>query len=163
MGLAAIGILDKDLLWDLMKVRADAFLEEVNRIYSIGEANGKKVMKDVCLNVNVMYNLDRPILQASVRFSDPTATGKSPFHKEAVHYILFVPVGEGGESVRRRLHPPSGSGKITDEMRQTVVEELKEFICKINESGIPIGSINYSRGLMWMSEGTLRMAVQKSS
>jgi hypothetical protein len=164
VGLQSIGLLDKDLFWECMDQRADCLLEEIKRIHDIGEAKKKLFMKGIGLNCNVMYNLDMPILQASVTFVDPSVDDGRTFSKQdIVHCVMFVSIREGGEDVRRRLHPftmpgqlslnrSSGPGDISHAMRQRLVEELKKFICKVNEIGLPVHRITFSIGLMWMKD-----------
>lgn len=145
-----------------MRTRADLFFEEVKRVVS----TGRELHRSIGLVVNVMYNLDFPILQGFVTFIDPTVptvlpNGRidpdSPGTHECVYYVLFTPIGEGGEDVRRRLHPSyGGSGEISKMMRKRVIKELKEFFHKVTAYGLHIHLITYSRGLMWMGNDDFR-------
>lgn len=165
VGLAAINLMLKDDLWSSMRTRADLFLEEVKRVVS----TGRELHRSIGLVVNVMYNFDFPILQGFVTFLDPTVPTVLPNGMidpdgthECVYYVLFTPIGEGGEDVRRRLHPSyGGSGEISSTMRKRVIKELKEFFHKVTEYGLHIHLITYSRGLMWMGDDDFRGGAAK--
>mmetsp|Transcript_1070 Transcript_1070/g.1444 ORF Transcript_1070/g.1444 Transcript_1070/m.1444 type:complete len:289 (-) Transcript_1070:208-1074(-) len=162
VGLAAVGLLPVDDVWMAMKTRADLFFHEVNRLI---KANGEGRGKNISLIVNVMYNLERPILQAGVNFYDPERTGLSndiPGCFETAYYILFAPIGESGEHIRQRLHPSfGGCGEISKQMRLRAIKELKGFIQKVNEHGLHVDVVTYSRGLMWMSDDDFRHGAAK--
>ncbi len=148
-----------------MKTRADLFFQEVNRLIKVNGGRGK----NISLIVNVMYNLERPLLQAAVNFLDPERTGSSndiPGSFETAYYVLFAPIGESGEHIRQRLHPslhPSlgGCGDISKQMRRRAIEELKEFLQKVNKHGLYVDRATYSRGLMWMSDDEFRHGAVK--
>jgi hypothetical protein len=165
VGLTAIGIMLEDDLWVAMRNRADLFFEEVNLVLEANHESYRE--KKIGLIVNVMYNLDRPILQGSVTFHDSDGStvicGRTiPGGTECAYYILFEPIGEGGEDVRKRLHPSfGGSGDISEDLRLRVVEELKVFFQKVNENGLHINLLTYQRGLMWMSDDDFRNGAAK--
>lgn len=70
-----------------------------------------------------------------------------------VNHVVYEAVGEGGVDVRRRLHPPHGSGDIPNESRARVLETLTAFVRRTNEKfGVQIHSITYGRGLKWLRE-----------
>lgn len=165
VGLTAIRLMKIDDLWDYMRTRADLFLSEVKRVTEFGEENCDN---GIGLVVNVMYNFDRPILQGSVTFMDPTVPTILPNGisltgtHECVYYVLFESIGDGGEDVRRRLHPSfGGSGEISDELRGRVVEGLKKFFLNVSGYGLHIKFLTYSRGLMWMSNDDFRDGAAK--
>jgi hypothetical protein len=146
-----------------MKRRADALLEEVKRVEDIGNKRGGAPW--IGITANVVYNFDKPILQCSVNFFDSEAEcdyGPKGMPKpECVHYVVFEPIGEGGERVRRRLHPAFGPGDISNECRERAVEELKEFLQKVNEHGLYVMKFLYQRGLMWMSDEDFKEGAAK--
>ena len=165
IGLLAIGLILEQDCFLMMKRRADVFLTEVKRVVDIGVKNDKNGMArpSIGLVANVVYNFNRPILQCSVNFFDSEVEyGPQKVAKpESIHYIVFEPIGEGGDSVRRRLHPAYGPGDIFKESRKRVVKELKEFIQKVNEHGLFVQQFSYQRGLMWMSDKDFRVAEGK--
>lgn len=155
-----------DDLWMAMRNRADLFFHEVNRVLEANQ-NHEGHEKTIGLIVNVMYNLDRPILQGAVTFHNSDGStvigGRTiPGGTECVYYIMFEAIGEGGEDLRKRLHPTSGgSGDIDKDLRLRVVEELKGFIQKVSEHGLYINLLTYQRGLMWMSDDNFRNGAAK--
>mmetsp|Transcript_14833 Transcript_14833/g.30382 ORF Transcript_14833/g.30382 Transcript_14833/m.30382 type:complete len:283 (-) Transcript_14833:147-995(-) len=158
VGLRGIGLMLEDDLWEAMKNRASLFFDEVHRVIEANHESYRE--KEIGLILNVMYNFDKPILQGAVTFHDsngPTLNGGT----ECVYYILFEPVGEGGEDVRRRIHPATGSGDLSVELRRGAIEVLKEFIQKVNEHGLHINLLTYQRGLMWMSDDDFRNGAAK--
>ena len=165
VGLAAVGLMPLEYLWMTMRNRADLFFDEVSRVL---EANHERHHeKKIGLIVNVMYNLSRPMLQGSVTFHDSDGStlingDTIPGGTETAYYILFEPIGEGSEDVRKRLHPTfGGSGDISEELRLRAVEILKAFIQKVNEYGLHINLLSYQRGLMWMSDDDFRNGAAK--
>lgn len=116
IGLASIGLLLEKDLFLMMKRRADVFLKELKRIDDIAAKNSaRKYTSSIGITANVVYNFHKHILQCSVNFFDSEVEyGPHKLSKpECVHYIVFEPIGEGGEDVQRRLHPGFGPGDIS--------------------------------------------------
>ena len=105
-----------------------------------------------------MYNIGKPRLQRAATVHDSESEVGFGQGMVTVNHVIFEAVGEGGEDVRRRLHTPCGSGDITEACRERVVKKFVEglFIRAKNEYAISIQSINYGRGLSWMSEEDFR-------
>ena len=63
---------------------------------------------------------------------------------------MFEGIGNGGEDVRRLLHPFSGGpGEISEGCHKRAIKVLKAFIQKVDEHGLVVDVATYQRGMMW--------------
>lgn len=163
-GAVAIGLLSVELIDEVqcrnaMRDRGEAFVKEAKRCTDIYLQNDKYGFRKATIGLAaaVVYNMGKPRLQCAVTVHDEESEIGFRHGMVPVNHIVFEAVGEGGEEVRKRLHPDRGSGNISEECRGRVVEILTTFVAKAsNRFGLSIQSINYGRGLQWLSEEEYR-------
>lgn len=159
IGLLSVELIDEDQCSKAMKDRADAFLAEAKRCIDIDLKNDKFGFRKATIGLAaaIVYNMGKPRLQCAPTVHDSESEVGFGQGMVTVNHVIFEAVGEGGDEVRNRLHPPRGSGDISEACRERVVEKLKAFFLRAkNKYDISIQSINYGRGLGWMSEEDFR-------
>lgn len=158
IGLWSVGYLDEDECLSGIRLRADAFLVEAKRVMEADGGRNNKLMPfsdspdhgTFGLDANVVYKFNMPILHCSaiIPLSNQSV--------QRVEYVVFEPIGEGGEIVRQRLHPQVGPGDISIACRRRVIEVLKSFFCKVQDYGLSIDCFTHRRGLAWFAERDFR-------
>lgn len=158
IGLLSVEIIDEHQCSKAMKDRADSFLEEAKRCLDIDLKNDKYGFRKATIGLAaaVVYNMGKPRLQCAATVHDSDSEVGFGQAQMTVNHIIFEAVGDGGEEVRRRLHPVRGSGDISEECRERVVEVLKAFFLRAKKYGISIQSVSFGRGLMWMRDEEFR-------
>jgi len=162
LGLLSVGLITEEVCTKAMKDRSDAFLAEAKRCLDIDLKNDEYGFRKATIGLAaaVVCNLGKIRLQCAATVHDSESEIGFGRGMVTVNHIIFEEVGEGGdEDVRRRLHPPSGAGDIPEQCRDVVVEKLKSFFRRANNKyGISIQSVNYGRGMSWMSDEDFRDA-----
>lgn len=146
IALLGTGLIHEEICNKALKDRTNAFLEEAKRCMNILKKNGS-ANTDIGIAAGCIHDIGKVRLVCAATCFDPE------MRKVMVNHVVYEAIGEGGVDVRRRLHPPRGSGDIPTECRTRVLETLTAFVRRTNEEfGMQIQSITYGRGLMWLRE-----------
>lgn len=129
--------------------RAVAFVDEVKRCAEVKTFGFRR--PSIALVAGVIYDMEKARLSVAATFHEK---GSNAFNPKiiTVNHVIFEVVDEGGEGVRRRLHPSFGSGDIPEVARACVFDGFLDFILMANRHGVAVQSITFGRGLMWMKE-----------
>mmetsp|Transcript_36753 Transcript_36753/g.66085 ORF Transcript_36753/g.66085 Transcript_36753/m.66085 type:complete len:277 (+) Transcript_36753:58-888(+) len=161
IGLLSVGLITEEICSKAMRDRADAFLAETKRCLDIDLKNDKYGFRKATIGLAaaVVCNLGKVRLQCAATVHDSEAEIGFGQGMMTVNHIIFEAVGEGGDEVQKRLHPASGEGDISEDCRDRVVEKLKAFFLRANNKyGISIQSVNFGRGLKWITDDDFRDA-----
>lgn len=151
-----IGLIDDEMLDKAIFDRSISFFKEVKRVSEVRPYGFRK--PTISLLCSVVYDMEKIRFSAAATLMEKGVTdaefdGKQEYVVTVPQIIFHVVDDNPGEVARRKLHPPRGSGEISDDARNRVIGELYSFICSASQDhGVAIQAITFGRGLMWMKE-----------
>lgn len=171
IALYSVGYIDDDTLDKAIVDRAVSFLDEA-KLYIKAKPFGWS-KPTIALTACVICDMEKVRLSATASFhhEGKVNEGETDIFKRdvvQVKHVIFEVVDEGSEDVRRRLHPPRGSGSISEEAKHKVFDGFLDFVLMANRRGIAVQSIAFGRGLMWMNgdefqNGDLKKQIEEAN